>query len=92
MKRQILITLLLFASSWVACSSKSDPTPVTSDCAAAAKNFGDAAALYATTPTTANCTSYLAAANEYLDKASSCGVSAADITAARNSLDATTCP
>jgi hypothetical protein len=85
------IAILFFVASAVACS-KSDPAPVTNDCAAITKKFGDAASLYITNPTTANCKAYVAAANEYLNKASSCGVSAADITSARNSLNGTTCP
>jgi hypothetical protein len=91
MKNQIWITIFVLALYSAACS-KSDPAPVANDCAAIVKKFGDAAALYITSPTTANCKAYVAAANEYLNKASACGVSAADITSARNSLNGTTCP
>jgi hypothetical protein len=76
----------------LAACSKSDPAPAAADCQAITKKFGDAAVLYATTPTTANCNAYLAAANEFLDKASSCGVSAADIATARQGVAQTTCP
>jgi hypothetical protein len=80
---------IAFASS---CSSKSDPTPIGANCESIIKKFGEAASAYLTNPTKANCNAYLSAANEYLDRAASCGWSAADIAAAREGIDRTTCP
>jgi hypothetical protein len=91
MKNQMFLTLLFIAALLDACS-KSDPSPIAADCSAITKKFGDAAVLFATSPNTANCRAYLAAANEYLDKAGACGVSAADIADARQGIAATTCP
>jgi hypothetical protein len=88
--KKLIYCLVLVSVTW-ACS-KSDPVPVAADCQAIVKKFGDAAVLYATTPNSANCKAYVAAANEYLNKASTCGVGAADITSARNSLNGTICP
>jgi thioredoxin-like negative regulator of GroEL len=95
MKNQLFIVLLFFvAAALVACPSKSDPAPAAADCQAITKKFADAALLYSTTPTSANCKAYIAAGNEYLNKASSCGVSATVIADARKDLNATAtaCP
>lgn len=92
MKNQLLSVLLFVAASLASCSSKSNPAPSASDCQAITKKFTDAALLFATTPTSANCKAYVAAGNEYLNKASSCGASATAIADARKDLNATTCP
>lgn len=92
MKKNHVFTVSLFLIATLAACSKSDPAPIAADCQAIVKKFGDAAVLYSTSPTTANCKAYLAAANEYLDKAGACGVSAADIASARQGVDRSTCP
>jgi hypothetical protein len=94
MKNQLFSVILFVVASMAACSSKSDPAPVAADCQAIAKKFTDAALLYGTTPTSANCKAYIAAGNEYLNKASSCGVTATVIADARKDLNATAtaCP
>jgi hypothetical protein len=93
MKSKMFSTLALFLIIVVLsdCSSNSTVTPAV-DCGAISKKLSDALALYVNSPTSANCKAYVAAANEYLNKAGSCGVPAADIASAKQSLNATTCP
>jgi uncharacterized protein YaaR (DUF327 family) len=91
MKNQIWITIVVLTLSSAACS-KSDPAPAAYDCAAASKKASDAGLAFASNPTTATCNAYKAAVNDFINNASKCSVSSADVTALRQALAATVCP
>jgi uncharacterized protein YaaR (DUF327 family) len=91
MKNQIWITIFVLAFCSTACS-KSDPAPAAYDCVAASKKATDAGIAFTNNPTTATCNAYKAAVNDFINNASKCSASSADIDALKQALAATVCP
>jgi uncharacterized protein YaaR (DUF327 family) len=91
MKNQILITIFVLVVCSTSCS-KSDPAPAAYDCVAASNKASNAGIAFTNNPTTATCNAYKAAVNDFINNASKCSVSSADITALQQALAATVCP
>jgi hypothetical protein len=91
MKNPIWVMILTIVACSIACS-KSDPTPAAYDCVAASKKATDAGITFQNNPTTATCNAYKAAVNDFINNASKCNATAADIAALRQALAATVCP
>jgi uncharacterized protein YaaR (DUF327 family) len=91
MKNKLFSILLLLVAFSISCS-KSDPAPSSVDCAALTKKVSDTGLAYVSSQTSQTCKAYVAALNDFVNNASKCGASAADIADAKADIAAITCP
>lgn len=93
MKNLRMLTLMLLTGLLFNCGGKDDDaTPNnTQDCEARFDKLASAAQTFAANPTEANCEAYKKAAEDYVDKAQSCGARAVDVEAARDAIRDTDC-
>jgi len=86
------LMVILFTLSVVGCG-KNGVTGIDSQkCEAKAKAVADATTLYTSSPTKANCEALKNVLQEYVNEGGGCGVSATDLSAARNMIETLTCP
>jgi len=87
---QKLIAALIVLSI-VSCGKNGVTAVDNHKCEAKAKAVADATALYTSNPTKANCESFKKALQDYVNDGGGCGVTATDLSAARQMIETLTC-
>ena len=87
--QKLIIALLVL--SIVSCGKNGVVGVDTQKCEAKAKAVSDATTRYTSAPTKANCEALKNVLQEYVNDGGGCGVSDADVNAARNLIETLTC-
>jgi len=85
------LMVVLIVLSLVGCGKNGVTGIDTQKCEAKAKALADATTLYTSTPTKANCEAYKKLLQEFVNEGVGCGVSDADMSAARLLIEALSC-
>ena len=83
--------LIVIVLSLTGCGKKGVIGVDTKKCEARAKTLTDALTAYASSQTIENCRAYKAALQDYVNEGTGCGFGTADVTAARQAIEALTC-
>jgi len=81
----------LFVLTVIGCGKNGVTGLDTRNCEAKAKKVADATTLYTSSPTKANCEAFKNALQDYVNEGGGCGVSATDLSAARQMIENLTC-
>jgi len=85
------LMVILFTLSVVGCGKNGVTGIDTQKCEAKAKALADATTIYTSSPTKTNCEAYKKLLQEFVNEGVGCGVSDADMSAARLLIEALTC-
>ena len=86
------LMVCLIVLSLVGCGKNGVTAVDNHKCEAKAKAVADATALYTSSPTKTNCEAFKKALQDYVNEGGGCGVSATDLSTARNMIETLTCP